>query len=214
MIIASLLPACDPGVIDSTDGSDIGDDVGQPGDETGDEPTADHRVDNGVVLDDLVVPGNPACVATDWTWPVPAAPGITQHYGNEISYQTCGFHTGLDIGAADGTDIVASATGTVVHVGPMWYAGESQGRGPYAIIIDHGDGVFSTYGHNSESLVEQGDCVSEGQTIALIGNLGYSFGPHLHFEVLAGTQFTGDWSVPFSDACAHYINPMDLIDTE
>ena len=148
----------------------------------------------------------------EWVWPVPLNPVIGQDYGNPIQYQSCGFHTGIDIGGAIGDPIVAVADGVVVHVGPMWYDGPGQGRGPYAIIVQHGEGpLFSTYGHNDAALVTEGEVVSAGDLIAEMGTLGYSSGPHLHFEMLEGTPFTGDWQVPFQNACDHYRDPKDYV---
>lgn len=147
-----------------------------------------------------------------WVWPTPETHTIGQDYGNPIEYQSCGFHTGLDLGGALGDPVLAVADGVVVHVGPMWFSGAGQGRGPNAIIVQHGDGpLYSTYGHNDAALVAEGEVVSAGELIAELGTLGYSSGPHLHFEILEGTPFTGDWQVPFNDACAHYRDPKDYV---
>jgi murein DD-endopeptidase MepM/ murein hydrolase activator NlpD len=93
------------------------------------------------------------------------------------------------------------ASGTVVHVGPLWLNGPGIGRGPYSIVIDHGDSMYSTYGHNSKTIVKNGDKITAGQKIAEIGSLGYSSGPHLHLEVLENTKWTGNWKNPFLDDC-------------
>lgn len=147
-----------------------------------------------------------------WAWPVPMTPSIVQDFGNPIQYQSCGFHTGLDIVGGIGDPIVAASDGVVVHVGPMWFSGDGQGRGPHAIILQHGDGpLYSTYGHNDATLVSVGEVVSAGELIAEMGTLGYSSGPHLHFEILDGTPFTGDWQVPFAGACDHYRDPKDYV---
>lgn len=85
-------------------------------------------------------------------------------------------HYGVDFAAPHGTKIYAADGGTVVFTG--W----SRPRG-YYLIIDHG-GLFKTlYEHCSKILVETGDKVYQGKNIALVGNTGYSTGPHLHFEV-------------------------------
>ncbi|MBI5230362.1 MAG: M23 family metallopeptidase [Candidatus Magasanikbacteria bacterium] len=89
-------------------------------------------------------------------------------------------HPGLDIAGPTGTAIYASNDGVVVASG--WNRG---GYG-YMILIDHGNGLMTRYGHNSRLFVEIGERVSKGQTISLMGSTGRSTGPHLHFEVLAG----------------------------
>jgi murein DD-endopeptidase MepM/ murein hydrolase activator NlpD len=85
-------------------------------------------------------------------------------------------HNGIDLAAPQGTPVSAMHAGTVVQSG--W-----QGGYGYAVIIDHGDGVETLYGHSSQLLVSEGQEVSAGERIALVGNTGYSFGPHLHLEV-------------------------------
>jgi len=86
-------------------------------------------------------------------------------------------HTGLDIPAAYGTPILASGGGRVLSAG---YKG-AYGK---AIVIDHGDGLKTLYGHASRLLVRAGDVVMPHQKIALVGSTGRSTGPHLHFEVI------------------------------
>ncbi len=87
------------------------------------------------------------------------------------------FHNGIDIAVAAGTKIKAAAAGKVS------YSGWMNGFG-YTVIIDHGIGVETLYGHNSRILVRKGSYVHKGQDIALSGNTGLSTGPHLHFGVL------------------------------
>ena len=86
-------------------------------------------------------------------------------------------HTGLDIPAPYGAPILASGGGRVVFSGR---------RGAYgqAVVIDHGDGLATLYGHASKLLVKAGDVVLPQQKIALVGSTGRSTGPHLHFEVI------------------------------
>jgi murein DD-endopeptidase MepM/ murein hydrolase activator NlpD len=86
------------------------------------------------------------------------------------------FHAGLDFAASYGSTIRAADSGTVIFAG--WYGG--YGR---AIIIDHGKGVTTLYGHSSELYVSEGQSVQRGQAIAAVGSTGLSTGPHLHFEV-------------------------------
>lgn len=86
------------------------------------------------------------------------------------------YHSGADLAAEQGTPIVACQSGTVVYAG--WIDGYGN-----AVIIDHGAGVTSLYGHNSELLVSAGQKVSQGDQIALCGSTGNSTGPHCHWEV-------------------------------
>ncbi|GAB4369596.1 MAG: M23 family metallopeptidase [Elainellaceae cyanobacterium] len=86
------------------------------------------------------------------------------------------FHAGVDFGADYGSPIWAANAGVVIFAG--WYGGYGQ-----AVIIDHGSGVTTLYGHSSELYVSEGQTVQKGQVIAAIGSTGLSTGPHLHFEV-------------------------------
>lgn len=86
------------------------------------------------------------------------------------------FHAGLDFAASYGSTIRAADSGTVILAG--WYGG--YGR---AIIINHGNGITTLYGHSSELYVSEGQAVERGQAIAAVGSTGLSTGPHLHFEV-------------------------------
>jgi murein DD-endopeptidase MepM/ murein hydrolase activator NlpD len=85
-------------------------------------------------------------------------------------------HNGVDLAAPHGSPVQAVHAGKVVL--SRWYAGYG-----YAVIIDHGDGVETLYGHNSELLVLEGQEVTAGEVVARVGNTGYSFGSHIHFEV-------------------------------
>lgn len=88
-------------------------------------------------------------------------------------------HTGVDVGDKVGQPIYAAESGKVERSG--WNSGYG-----YNVIINHGNGVETLYGHSSKLLVEDGDTVERGQIIALIGSTGWSTGPHLHFEVRVG----------------------------
>lgn len=85
-------------------------------------------------------------------------------------------HTGIDIPAQQGTDISAALAGTVTETG------FDPERGNY-LILDHGNGLTTLYGQCQEVLVQTGDAVAEGETVALLGATGMATGPHLHFEV-------------------------------
>ncbi len=86
------------------------------------------------------------------------------------------FHQGLDIAAPSGTTVTAAAAGTVIMA--QWYGG----YGNY-VLIDHGGGYSTGYGHLSAMYVSNGQSVTRGQAIGAVGSTGQSTGPHLHFEV-------------------------------
>lgn len=86
------------------------------------------------------------------------------------------FHKGIDIADYKGAEIVAAAKGEVI-------LSEYYGTYGNCIIIDHGNGLKTLYGHNSKNLVEVGASVNKGELIAKMGSTGRSSGPHLHFEV-------------------------------
>ena len=91
-------------------------------------------------------------------------------------YGDARFHSGMDIGGEYGDPIVAAAAGIVSYSG--WISGYG-----YAVIIDHGGGISTLYGHNEALAVGEGQTVAQGQVIAYCGSTGNSTGPHCHFEV-------------------------------
>lgn len=106
----------------------------------------------------------------------PVIGNITSRYGAVESSIRDHTHAGLDIAAPYGTDIKASAPGTVSYSG--WMSGYG-----YLIIIDHENGVQSYYGHCSKLYASVGDEVEAGDVIAAVGSTGNSTGNHLHFEI-------------------------------
>ena len=86
------------------------------------------------------------------------------------------FHKGLDIATRIGTPIIATANGVVTFAGRKGLLGKM-------IIIDHGHGMVTRYGHANKLLKKRGESIKRGDTIALVGNTGRSTGPHLHYEV-------------------------------
>jgi murein DD-endopeptidase MepM/ murein hydrolase activator NlpD len=103
-------------------------------------------------------------------WPVngPVVSGFGMRWGR--------MHEGIDIAVGYGTPIHAAASGTVAFSGWM------DGYGNF-VIIDHGGGMATAYGHQSAIAVGGGQSVSQGQVIGYVGCTGHCFGPHLHFEV-------------------------------
>ena len=85
-------------------------------------------------------------------------------------------HAGVDLAVPEGTRVSAVHAGTVVLAG--WYGGYGN-----CVIISHGNGVETVYGHNSALLVQKGDKVKAGTPIALAGDTGHSYGSHVHLEV-------------------------------
>ena len=103
---------------------------------------------------------------------------VTSSYGYRISPFTGKrqFHSGLDIAADFGTPIVAPATGRVSFVGRKGPLGKT-------VVVDHGYGLQTTYGHAAEIFVRRGEEVDRGQRLASVGSTGRSTGPHLHYAV-------------------------------
>jgi murein DD-endopeptidase MepM/ murein hydrolase activator NlpD len=86
------------------------------------------------------------------------------------------FHKGIDIAAPSGQEILPIQSGRVI------FSGTTQGYGN-TVVIDHGQGLISKYGHNTANLVSAGEQVKAGQVIAMVGSTGRSTGPHLHLEI-------------------------------
>ncbi len=133
---------------------------------------------------------------TKYLWPSPSSTKITSYFGyrNAPTSGASSYHGGIDIGAREGSNIVAIANGTVKYVG--WY-----GANGYSVLISHENGIVSTYSHISNNfLVSVGDDVLKGDIIANVGpkyiagppnnpyhdssgrsTNGATTGPHLHF---------------------------------
>lgn len=114
--------------------------------------------------------------ATPSIWPVKG--WVTSGFGARISPFTnqLAMHDGLDIGAAPNTPVQAPASGRVVSAGFDAKIGN-------VVLIDHGYGIETEYGHLAKILVKQGQKVKRGDVVALVGSTGLSTGPHLHYMV-------------------------------
>ena len=123
------------------------------------------------VVRDLPKPPSSTALG-NYVWPT-SGRHITQYFGYR--------HTGIDIDGQIGSPIYAITNGTVE------FSGWATGYG-LSIVVNHGNGIWSRYGHNSKIYVRIGDTVTKGATIALMGTTGKSTGSHLHFEILTGTR--------------------------
>ena len=112
--------------------------------------------------------------------------GATRYVNDNLNSR----HSGIDIAAQKGTPVVATNTGIVKLAAELLRTGNT-------IIIDHGQGVFSSYSHLSQVNVEQGESVDKGDKIGEIGSTGFSTGPHLHWVIKANGVF---------------VNPQEFID--
>jgi murein DD-endopeptidase MepM/ murein hydrolase activator NlpD len=116
-----------------------------------------------------------------FAYPLAKPAPITSDFGERtdpINGQPGAIHTGIDLGAPQGTDILAAENGVVIVA--SWWSGYGN-----CVIIDHGGGVWTLYGHIRDGgiMVEKGDKVKRGQKIAEVGHTGRATGNHLHFEV-------------------------------
>ncbi|MEC5185671.1 murein DD-endopeptidase MepM/ murein hydrolase activator NlpD [Cryobacterium sp. MP_3.1] len=111
-------------------------------------------------------------------WALPVSGWISDNFGPRPNRPVAGvgaFHYGTDLAAGCGVPVKAATGGTVIYSGYLGSYGNW-------VLIDHGNGVQTGYAHNSEILVSNGEQVSAGQTISLVGTTGASSGCHLHFE--------------------------------
>ena len=133
--------------------------------------------------------GNSTVVDTgEFRWPVNTKfNNITSKFGYRTHPVTGVYklHTGVDIASSGikGTSIYAAKGGTVLK------AGYNTGYGNY-VVIDHGGGYATLYGHASTLTVSVGQTVSKGDVIGYVGSTGYSTGPHLHFEIIKNGEYT------------------------
>jgi murein DD-endopeptidase MepM/ murein hydrolase activator NlpD len=122
--------------------------------------------------------------------PVEGRPGSPFGVRRWINEEPRSFHTGMDIKAAEGKPVQASNHGRVVLVGDFFFGGRS-------VFVDHGQGVYTMYFHLSETRVVEGQEVTRGDVLGLVGKTGRATGPHLH------------WGVRFGGA---RVDPASLVD--
>ena len=129
--------------------------------------------------------GNPS---GRFLWPTPGYSKITSDYGMRVHpiLGTKKLHTGIDIGAPSGTSIVSGDAGVVIHAGWLGAYGN-------AVVVDHGGGLSTLYGHMSSIAVREGQQVTAGQKLGGVGSTGLSTGPHLHFEVRVNGDPVSPW---------------------
>jgi len=137
--------------------------------------------DNLVALERFVSRAGQALASLPSRWPVRGV--INSGFGRRLSGWTNGleFHSGIDIGASQGTPVRAPAAGTVAFAGAHAEYG-------LTIMIDHGREIRTVYGHLSRLTATQGQAIERGAVIGLTGNTGRSSGPHLHYEILVKGQ--------------------------
>lgn len=143
-----------------------------------DELEADSRQLEKIIRDLQSKDNKPKQGTGGFIWPLTSYHSVSSDYGMRYHpiLKTQRMHTGMDIPAPQGTPIKAAQSGEVILAG--WYGAYGQ-----AVIIDHGGGVATLYGHQSSLKVSVGQQVSKGDTIGLVGSTGWSTGAHLHFEV-------------------------------
>lgn len=119
-------------------------------------------------------------------WPISGP--ITSEFGwrTHPIFGSARFHSGLDIGGDYGMPIHAAASGVVIEAG--WIGGYGN-----TIMIEHGGGIVTLYGHNESLAVGVGQQVNQGDVVAYCGSTGNSTGPHCHFEVRVGGEPVSPW---------------------
>ncbi len=157
---------------------------------SGDNKALEKQIDavneeaNALIAEILKLQGTGDYVGGVLAWPAPASKRVTSEFGYRVHpiLKIKKLHTGMDVGVASGSTIVAANAGKVIKA--AW--NNSYG---YMVMIDHGGGIVTLYAHNSQLKVKTGDIVTRGQTVALSGSTGMSTGPHLHFEVRLNGEY-------------------------
>lgn len=146
---------------------------------------------------------SPDYVGGVFAWPAPGYTTITSRFGKRVHpiLKVTSVHKGTDIAMPTGAYIIAANDGTVIEAK---YSTTGYGN---MVMIDHGGGIVTLYGHGSEILVNAGQTVKKGDIIMKAGSTGWSTGPHLHFEVrINGTAVD---SLPFITNTSNSSNETD-----
>lgn len=113
---------------------------------------------------------------------------VSSKFGKRILAGKTSNHTGIDLAAPCGTNVVAAADGTVIHLVEDSRNCSSCGYGNY-VIIEHKNGYRTVYGHLTSISVKMGQKLNSGEKVGTVGNTGHSYGCHLHFEIRAYEEF-------------------------
>ncbi len=141
--------------------------------------------------------GDNAYTGGGMCWPSAVSSHITSPFGTRYIFGGYSFHSGIDIGAWWGSDILAANSGRV-----LWVGWDPNGYGNY-VMIDHGGGIVTLYGHASQVIVATGQYVGRGQVIAKVGSTGLSTGAHIHFEI----RVDGVYQDPLDTNARYYVVP-------
>ncbi|HBT20864.1 MAG TPA: peptidase M23 [Peptococcaceae bacterium] len=122
------------------------------------------------------------------SWPVPGYSGVTSDFGLRVHpiLGTRKMHTGIDISAPMGAGVYSAGSGVVIYAG--WFGAYGN-----TVVIDHGGGISTLYGHLSSISVREGQSVGNQDRIGSVGSTGLSTGPHLHFEVRVNGDPVSPW---------------------
>ncbi|HMO95397.1 MAG TPA: M23 family metallopeptidase [Tepidiformaceae bacterium] len=148
-------------------------------------PTAPPLENEGPRLAETYLGISPRAWELPWVIPIPLGGAnirISGYFGEQRSFNggpRSGHHGGTDIGAPFGTPIQSTNHGRVVMSELTLIRG-------HLVAIDHGGGIFSSYGHMQKRLVDVGDFVNRGDVIGEVGSTGLSTGAHLHWELAVG----------------------------
>ena len=171
---------------DTSDDNDYNNDNDSSSDNNSNDDYNDDNDNDNSDNDTNDEPSGPSYSGGALAWPVPSSYGVTSEFG----YRWGTNHNGIDIAGSSGATITAAEGGTVILVSSGCThnypkdgsCGCGGGYGNY-VLIDHGNGISTLYGHCTSVFVSSGQYVSRGESIASVGTTGFSTGNHCHFEV-------------------------------